>query len=321
MAAPKGTTLDKNPFKKAMESSIPNAVEISQSVTDSLINSPVTDPRITALKNNLVPKNTAFSIDASAQAADVITKIAATRQVVITGKGMRVAYNSWTKQIFNVHDKGSPEADRLLIGGAKGFYTGTRAKRLIRVNALITAIGSEVALAAVKAEIQLYATALATTKATQTAGKAAVTSDTTDINVLRDVCTKALWYTYAGLLMVFIDTPSKALAYFPMNFIYQAANQKTYKLLVPAATIKKICIHTFKIGETVLMTNNGTVDLKIGLARNTKTAVAVWYTLPAGKTVTINPDELGDVTLKYVMVKNEDLVTTGDITFTIFAAP
>ncbi len=320
MATPKGTNLDKNPFTQAMESSVPNACEITQAVTDALTDSTVSDARITALKNYLTPKNNSFQAEAASQTADVITKIAATKQVVITGKGMRVAYNSWIKQIYNVYDKGSEEADRLLIGGAKGFYTGSRAARLIRVNALITAIGADTALATVKAEIQLYSTALTTTKATQTAGKATVLADTTDINNLRDVCTKGLWYVYAGLLMVFIDNPSKALAYFPMILIYKAANQKYYRILVPAASIRKICIHLFKAGETVTMTNNGTVDLKVGLALNTKTDVLVWFTLLAGETKTVTPDELGNVALKYVMVKNEDLLVTGDITFIINGA-
>ena len=120
--------------------------------------------------------------------------------------------------------------------------------------------------------------------------------------------------------MLFIDTPAAALAFLPMDLIYKAANQKIYTLLVPSASLRKICIHLFKEGEMVQMTNNRSVDLKIGLALNAKATVLIWYTLRAGQTVTINPRLLGDVAMKYVMTENEDIDITGDITFIINAA-
>ena len=126
-----------------------------------------------------------------------------------------------------------------------------------------------------------------------------------------------LWYVYCGLIMVFIDNPSKALAFFPMELIYKATREKKYTMLVPAHIIKKICLHLFKVGEMVTMTNNGTVELKVGLALKASSYVLVWYTLAAGQTVKINPLSLGNISYKYVMVKNDDLETRGDITFII----
>jgi hypothetical protein len=219
-----------------------------------------------------------------------------------------------------VFPEGSEEYDRLLIGGSTPFYNGSRALRFIRVNALITAIGDITALATLKAQIQDYADALSGKKTIQTVKKKNVKIDTVEINVLKDNCTSALWYVYLGLLMLFIDTPAAALAFLPMDLIYKAANQKIYTLLVPSASLRKICIHLFKEGEMVQMTNNRSVDLKIGLALNAKATVLIWYTLRAGQTVTINPRLLGDVAMKYVMTENEDIDITGDITFIINAA-
>ena len=321
MSRTSGTNLDKNPFNEAMNSSIPNASEISQSLTDSLVGYTGSDGRIIAAKNYYKPKNDAFQLEASLQKADLISKIAATEQVVITVKGMKVELKSWIKQIDVVYPEGSPTYQRLLTGGATSFYEGSRARRLIRVNALITAIGADGDLATVKTQIQAYATALSGKKAAQAAGKTTVHTDTSDINRLRDACTEGMWYVYCALMMVFISSPASALAYFPMELIYQAANQKRYQLMVPAHSRRKICIHLFKTDETITMTNNLTVDLKVGLAQKANSTSIAWFTLRAGTTVTTaNPNILGNTTYKYIMVENDDLTVRGDITFIINAA-
>jgi len=316
-----GTHLDKNPFETAMDSSIPNASEISQALFDSLNGYTGGDARITAEKNYYKTFNDAFQPKAATQLADLQSRIESTRQVVITLAGMKTELHSWILQIYNVYPEGSETANRLLEGGSTSFYSGSRAKRLIRVNALVTAIGADSDLADLKTQVQNYANALANKKSSQTSKKTIVRTDTTEINGLRDACTKAMWYVYAGLLRVFIDNPSEALAFFPMQLIYQAANQKRYQLLVPAHSRRKICIHLFKIGETITMINNLTVDLKIGLAQKANSTSIVWYTLAAGATLRdANPNILGNIAFKYIMVENDDLTTRGDITFIINAA-
>ena len=320
MPGKKGTTLDKNPFQTAMDSSIANAAEISQNVMDALNGQQKTDTRIADLVTYFDPINQPFQDETALQTSNVIGKVASTKKVVTTVKGMAVNLKSWMKQISNVYAEGTDEYNRLLIGGTKGFYNGSRKKRLIRVNALITAIGSDVALATVLGQIQGYSKALSISLTTQTVGVSTVGTDSTDINKLRDACTEGLWYVYCGLMMIFIDTPSKVLKFYPMTFIYNAANQITHTLIVPAHILKKICIHTFKTGETVTLTNNLIVPIKVGLALTAKTPVLVWYTILPGEPVTITPDLLGNILYKYIMAQNDDLLVSGDITFTINAA-
>ncbi len=320
MSTKTGTTLDKNPFVTAMDSSIANAAEIAQKVLDALQSQQSTDSRIADLVTYFIHINQAFQDETALQKSNVIGKVASTKKVVTTVKGMAVQLKSWMKQISNVYPEGSDEYDRLLIGGTKDFYNGSRTKRLIRVNALITAIGTDAALATVLLQIQAYATKLTKSISSQTINVTAVGTDTTDINKLRDACTSGIWYVYCGLIMIFIDTPSKALKFLPMTFIYNAANQITHTLVVPAHIIKKICIHTFKTGETVTLTNNLVVPIKVGLAIDATATVLVWYTILPSEPKTINPDLLGNILYKYIMAQNEDLLISGDITLTINAA-
>lgn len=320
MSGKSGTNLDKNPFAEAMNSSMANAAEISEKVLTALVSQQSTDSRIADLVTYYDPLNQPFQDQAALLTSDVIVKVASTKKVVTTVKGMSVQLKSWTKQIANVYDEGTDEYNRLLIGGTKSFYSGSRTKRLIRVNALIVAIGTDTSLAAVLAQIKSYSIKLSKSIASQTSNKTTVETGSSDINDLRDACTKGLWYVYCGLIMIFIDTPSKALKFFPMEFIYNAANMITHKLVVPAHTLKKICIHTFKLGETVTLTNNLVVPVKVGLALDAKATVLLWYTVFPGEPVTITPAELGNILYKYIMAENDDLFISGDITFTINAA-
>lgn len=320
MAAPTGTHLEKNPFTEAMHISVPVSAEITKFIRDALNAPSVTDPKIIALQAYFNPKDDATAALASLQKADLIGKIAATGEVVTTVAGTKIAVKAIFKGIGNVYDEGTPTYNRLLTGGATSFYKGSRSKRLIRMNALITAIGSDATLDAPKAIAVAFAAALGGTTTTQTVGKATVSTNSADIKALIDDSAEGVWYVYLVLMAVYIKNPAKALAFLPMEFIYKMANQITHTLLVPAHIVKKICIHTFKTGEMVTITNNRTVPIKVGLALNAKATVLVWFTILGGETKTIRPDELGNILYKYIMAGNDDLLIAGDITFTINAA-
>jgi predicted polyphosphate/ATP-dependent NAD kinase len=72
------------------------------------------------------------------------------------------------------------------------------------------------------------------------------------------------------------------------------------------------------VGETFSVTNNGTGNLMVGLAKTAKDEVEVWYVILPGETLSnINYNVLGNVTYPFVMVQNASLTLSGNITFTI----
>ena len=178
-----GTHLDKNPFKRAMDSGIPNATEISQKVTDALYSKRLLDIRIQAAYDYYNPKNILLQEEAAKQKRDVIAKVADTKVVKLTVKGLKTNVHAWFLGIENEYAIGTEEYDRLLIGGTKTFYGVSRANLLIRCNALITAIGSDASLAAVKLLVEAFVATFLEKKATQTDDMTSVKLNTTDINV------------------------------------------------------------------------------------------------------------------------------------------
>ena len=316
MATQTGTHLNKNPYKTAMNSSIPIGLEISTYVYDALYANRL-DADITPLYDYYGPKHLAFLAEAGVKTEDFVERKAATKQVVISNKDLKPNLTEWIRQINDLHRKGTAEYDRLLIGGTESFYNGSRAQKLLRINALILAFGIIAEYAALKILVMAYRDSRVTKTATQTTKKNAVNTAGTNVNTLRNACTNGLWYVLCGLLMIDIEHPELALAYFPMELIYKASRMIIKTLLVPAHSVRKICSHTWKPGETATLTNNRDVPLQVGLALSATSPVLVWYTLGVGITIELDPRLLGNIAFKFIMVKNDDLMNSGDITFTI----
>jgi hypothetical protein len=313
-----GSNLAKNPFKTAMQSAINNAATISAYVLAALYSLRLTDIRILALYNYLLTTDTAIQLDTVELTAETIQKIAATKVIATTQKGLQPFVKEIFRQIDNVYNEGTPNYNRLLIGGTKGFYGGSRNAIMTRFNALVTAIGSDASLATTKVLAQTVATNILTNTSAQTGAKTTMSSTAGDVKTDVVNSTKALWYVYGGLIQIFINTPATILTFFPMTFIYFASKIRTKTVVVPKATIKKILKHLFKVGETVTIKNNGTGNLMVGLALTATSEVLIWYVILPGETVTnINYNLLGNVTYPFVMVQNASLTLSGNITFTI----
>ncbi len=314
----KGTNLGKNPFMRAMISSVENAGTICAAILNALYDARLTDSRILDLYNYFLPLNTAVQNIIIALSGDMIRKKGATNQIEMTQEGLQPFIHAIFLAIENVYAKGTVGYKRLLAGGTASFYKVSKNGKLTRLNALNTAIGTDVSLAAVKVLVEDLIEQLGGDIKAQSTEIFHVKTDSASVKTAVANAANGVWYVYHGLMMVYTLDPALALALLPMEFIYKASKQTSKKVYVPKASIRKILSHLFKIGETITMKNNGTTDLWVGFAETVKDGVKAWYLLPAGETVTaINYNVLGDVTFKFVMVKNSDLTTSGDITFSI----
>ena len=113
---------------------------------------------------------------------------------------------------------------------------------------------------------------------------------------------------------------TQVLAFFPMELIYLASKMREYRKLIPKSSRRKICSRKWKIGDKIKLVNNLSITLYIGLASGIDGEVATWYALAGGVTVEVTPTQLGDTSLKAVIVQNNDIAEQGDITVTIFEA-
>ena len=321
MAQFQGTHLDHCPFDAAVFSSVSNGSAISQYVYNAIAAYPGSDARLIALKPYFLPINTALQNYVTTKTLNLNARISDNKDIKKYFIGFKDELYDWTRQISNVYRKGSTDYDRMMLGGATSFYTGTPSEKLVRINTLISEFGTNEDLADLKIQVQAFGTGLSNLINLQGGHTSIVVGDSSTIHTLLDNVSKGMWYIYGTMITVYNHDPSKILMFFPMRMIYKAANEKRYTLVVPKHSMRKICSHTFKTGETVSMTNNEVVDLKVGFTRDSKVEPTTWYTLAAGHSVNdINPTVIGDIAKKFIMVKNEDLETSGDITFVINVA-
>ncbi len=318
--ATRGSNLEKNPFKRAMVSSYSVAGQISQFLDDTLNANQASDSRIADLYTIYKPINIGLNKAIIGHEASFNQRTAETTDIKTFEAGISDEVNIWWRKITDVYEKGTTKFNTLWAGGNTSFYKKSRQSNINRMSTLVTAIGSDASLAALKTIVENYLATYQSLVTAQTSDKTSVKSGKTDIDIALDAATTGLWYVYSGLLMVFLPEVSKATAFFPMELIRRADKLREYRLLVPMASSRKICSRKWKTGDKVTMVNNREVDLEIGLTADSAVLPTTWYTLLANTTVNIIPADLGDTHNKFVIVKNIDLTTTGDITFTLTEA-
>ena len=318
MAKKSGTNLVKNPYKKAMKSSVENAGTISGTVMNGLNLKKTTDVRIQAAYDYYLPFDTVLQATVLALRQAVIDKLTATGVIHLTEEGFAKRLHKIFHKIEDVYDIGTPEYNHLLMGGAESFESVSRNAQETRLQNLYDAIGTDASLVAAKALLLSLKNDVSTGIHGQQDKILDVAIDSASVKTVVTNATTGLWVVYFMLMIVFIADVAKAIAFFPMEFIYKAARQTIKTLMVPKASIRKILSHLFKVGETVTIRNNTAVGLWVGLALTAKDTVALWYFIPGNTTVTdIAYSLLGNPAYKFVMVKNTDLMNSGDLTFTI----
>jgi hypothetical protein len=214
--------------------------------------------------------------------------------------------------------KTTDEYARLTMGGTDSFYKGARFSIKTRVTTYITATDTDVTLDAARAIAVDLLAHIQDEGTAQTTEKVNVNTDKVSVKNAVENSTTGVWYVYLGLMMVNILTPLMTAAMLPMDFIYKASKQQIKTLVVPKASVRKVLMHLFKVGETFTVKNNTALGLWIGLAQTSDGPVAVWYFVPGNETLSdIAYSLLGNQTYKFVMTKNESLDTAGDLTFTV----
>jgi hypothetical protein len=222
--------------------------------------------------------------------------------------------------LTDVHAEGTDQYNTLWGHGNRWFYHHSRTENLLHMNALVTNIDSEVALAALKARAKAHILAYQGKINNQSGDKTEVKTDSSSFGTAVGNSSTSLQIVYSGLIRIFKGDMTKVLAFLPMELIYKASKMREYRRLIPPASRRKMCSRKWKTGDKIILKNNRTVDLMIGLAVNKDGVVTSWYILAAGETVIVTPADLGNTALKAVIVQNNDIATQGDITVTILEA-
>ena len=316
----RGSYLGKNPLEAAMKSSMSNACEISSKVQIALNSQSSTDPLIAAEATYLNPINKTLQIAGIGYTASFDSRGGATQTLEEFEKGTPAEVKVWWRMLTDVYPEGTPQYKTLWGKGNTYFYGHSRTENLKRMNALVTNIDSDASLAALETEVQNYINSYQDLINTQTGDKTDLKTDTGSFNTSVDDSSTALFIVYCGLVRIFKGDMTQVLAFFPMELIYLASKMREYRKLIPKSSRRKICSRKWKIGDKIKLVNNLSITLYIGLASGIDGEVATWYALAGGVTVEVTPTQLGDTSLKAVIVQNNDIAEQGDITVTIFEA-
>jgi hypothetical protein len=199
----------------------------------------------------------------------------------------------WVGKIWGVYPQGTPKATALLPHQRKPLITGSYQDKISGMNTLITGIGTDADLAAVKTDLETFVANYTETFQKHQAALEAYGTRAKDQEQLRLKATGAMLFCEGSLIAKYWKDPLKVDLFFDVeemrNHKGKPKPKAPIEVLLDKSEIKLIDIdYTFKnIWE---VTNDGTEDGCVFFG-NTPTIIAIpeyKYTIVAGETLKID---------------------------------
>jgi len=310
-----------NPFENPMNASIPNSVGIVTYVNEMLYAHKGDGPLQLAMYND-------FSVPAGAYIAlfgdrtgDQAAQVELTDIFKIEFKDMAAQIKKFKKFVLDIYDEDSDEYRIIWGKNLNRFYRGSYDSRIGALQGLATKM-TEKTVPLGAAAVLAFRTNIITKHATQHVGMDQVGNDTNSVYSSRKVLIKKLNKVRGILLGIYgddDDCEAKVKRFFPVNLLGNRFVPGHHQLLVPKASFRRVCIHLPKKGETyeALVTGG---DVWVATADNSNNPVASGYLFKDGVKVIIDPEDIGDITKKFIMATNVSLTTTVDLIFNIIKA-
>ncbi len=233
-------------------------------------------------------------------------------------KEMSTKLDGFDDLVRLIHPVNSEKYDLIWGRTRERFYQGSYEIRLANLEGLATEMTTQLVPDGAAAVLAYKADIIAKHK-TQQDRMDAVNIDLQAMNQLRKILIKKLHKNKGGLIFNFgdyDDCQRRVNSYFPLNLLGDRSLKGHYQLIVPKSNFRKICIHTWKLGEKVHIEAVG-ADLWISTAENADGPITSGYHIAAGTSITIDPLLLGDLTKKYVIATNVSLTDSCDLIFNI----
>jgi hypothetical protein len=219
--------------------------------------------------------------------------------------------NAWDAAIQVVYAVDTPQYMGLLPNGHKPFQSGTQTKRMAAVSGLIDAIGSDAALAAVKAVIVAFNTQLVNANTSQKGSISTTRTLSDGVDAARIAMCTAQFADLGSMINHWPDATENMEQYYDLEAI-RKGQQVFFTNSVKAKKIKFIVKRTFIDTDKVRLTNTGTVPLQFYLSENkTNPAPGTAIHVDPGTEREVFAPELGLITHTHLLVYNPDAVSTG----------
>ena len=224
----------------------------------------------------------------------------------------------WDIKIQVVYKRDTGPYLALLPNYRKPFQSGSRDARVNAVKDLSLAIGTDAALATVKADVDAFHQLLVDAREAQQ-GELTNTGDfSEDVEMARVAAAEGQYRSLGSLMNKFYKTPKAIEPFFDLANI-RKSEQTEFTGTVKKTALKNIFKRTLEPADEIKITNTGDVTLKFAIVAEKNDAIgAVFVTVAAGEEQTVPASALGDVPgSKYLKVKNDDAASSGKFTVEI----
>jgi hypothetical protein len=223
----------------------------------------------------------------------------------------------WDIAIQGVYPNDTPKYKSLLANKRIPFQQGRQIERIEAVKALSIAIGTDAALAAVKADADLTYTQLSDVHNSQQGSKMQTSVFSQELEIARVEMATAQYKDLGMFIYEYAATPDLIAPYFDLKNI---RHHQQVLFTGELAPLKDYCIckHGFAPGDEVEITNTGAVALPFYVAElKTNKPGEVFYNSLPGTKKRVTIGTLGNISNKFVKVFNPSDAASGSWEFEI----
>ncbi len=309
-----------NRFEVASRNSFNVAAAIGTQHVSALHADSATVPIALICYNNVKPKYDAYMAARVVHIAQTGTQFGEVLTLKQLLEVMPTNVESWQVSIKNVYDAKTTRFKEMFSKGKSVLNRGTQINRINAVGALITAIGSDIALTAVKDKIILFHTSLLTALTTKDDAKSTTVTDSTTLETTRiDLCDE-IEGNLGLMINNFKKDTSLAAKYFDETLLHNSL-QISFDLKIKPLCSKKAIKRTFAnpLTQQFQIDNRTNTTLKVFLALTKYGLVGLVYvTVPPLSTGFYDLVKMGDnSTHKFLNVLNTDDKIKADITIKV----
>ncbi len=270
--------------------------------------------------NNVKPKYDDFeaarvaqSSQSGIQGGDVLTF----KQIL---DGMPIDVETWQTDIKLVYAEGSVKFKKMFPKGKVTLNTGKQQNRVNAVKALITTIGTDASLTAVKAVIQTFYDKMLAAYAIKGTSKENTITDSTTIETKRIAMCDEIEGNYGILITANKTNPSLAAKYFDEDWMTNRL-QMSFNLKVKTLGTKNAINRTYTkpLTQKFQIVNRTNTTEKVFLSATRKGLVGlIFVTIPPNSDAIYNLSDMGDnSTQKFLNVQNTDDKLKADLTIRV----
>lgn len=295
-----------NPFLTAARKSYPKALKISI-YHDAQLKANLSDPFFASMYSIYHPLHLTLSGAYSIWRAEGGTRKGSTLNVAQLLKLLSpTKMNAWEYAIIGTFAKGSPEYVTLFPKNRGPFNSGSKEIRIAAVSQLANALGQFPSLATTKADVDDFYQQLTTNRQVQLGNIGTVENKSAEVESAIETAMIEMYSDFGLLASHFKNNPALAEPFFDLVLL-RNHSQIVYKKTVKAGKVRHIIQHTFGIGDSITISNDGTAALQFYLAASKTATVSTPFLIDANSQQTIAVSELGDIGNRFLNVYNAEI--------------